>query len=256
MLYRFLVALLQPYPLLYLLTLVALVRLWRNYRVLRRRLLVPIVLLAMLGFVSLPVVGHLALGSLEWRYPPHDEVPEDAGAIVVLSGYVRPPSEAVPEVELGTDTLLRCLHALELYKAQPRPVLVSGGKVDPRTPGPTLAQAMGDFLVRQGVKKDDLLMEERSTTTYENAVLSSDILTQRGINKIVLVTSTSHMGRGERCFRTLGFRVVASACDYHTTWFSWSPNDFLLPSPRAALEVESACHEWLGIAWYWLQGRI
>ena len=52
-----------------------------------------IVPFGILGFVSLPVVGHLALGSLEWCYPPQDNVADDAGAIVVLSGYVRPPSD-------------------------------------------------------------------------------------------------------------------------------------------------------------------
>ena len=201
MIYRFIVTLLQPFPLLYLLILWALVRLWRNSLGNRRWLLVVIVPFGVLGFVSLPVVGHLALGSLEWRYPPQNEVPEDAEAIVVLSGYVRPPNGAAAEVELGSDTLLRCLHAARLYKAKPRPILVSGGKVVPGTPGPTLAQAMRDFMVSQGVKEQDLLMEDRSSTTYENAVLSGDVLSSRGIHKIVLVTSASHMRRGERCFR-------------------------------------------------------
>jgi len=256
MIYRFTVALLQPFPLFYLLTLVSLVRLWRNSLGNRRWLLLVIVPFGIVGFVSLPVVGHFALGSLEWRYPPQDQVPDDAGAIVVLSGYVRPRSEAISEVELGSDTLLRCLHAARLYKARPCPILVSGGRVDPSTSGPTLAQAMHDFLVGLGVKEQDLLVEERSRTTYENAALSGDILTQRGIHKIVLVTSASHMRRGERCFRALGFQVVPSACDYRTAWFPWSLSCFVLPSPYAAAEVELATHEWLGLAWYWLRGWI
>ena len=131
-------------------------------------------------------------------YPPHDEVPGDAGAMVVLSGYVRPPGKMLPEAELGSDTLLRCLHAARLYKAKPCLVIVSGGQVDPSTPGPTLARVMHDFLLGQGVKEEDLLMEDRSRTTYENAVLSGDILSRRGIDKLVLVTSASHMPRGER----------------------------------------------------------
>jgi uncharacterized SAM-binding protein YcdF (DUF218 family) len=256
MIYRFVVALLQPYPLLYLLTLVTLVRLWRKYRAIRRYLLVPIVPLAIFGLLSLPVVGYLALGSLEWRYPRQDEAPGDAGAIVVLSGYVSPPSDAAVEPELGSDTLLRCLHAVRLYKARPGLIVVSGGKVDPSTPGPTLAKAMHDFLVGQGVKDKDLLLDERSSTTYQNALLSGDILTRRGISKIVLVTSASHMRRAERCFRALGFQVVPSACDYRATWFSWSLSAFVLPDPHAAAGVELAMHEWLGMAYYWMCGRI
>jgi len=256
MIYRFTVALLQPFPLLYLLTLAALARLWLKRRGKRRRLLLAIVPLGMLGLVSLPVVGHLAVGSLEWRYPPHDEVLGDAGAMVVLSGYVRPPSNTLPDAELGSDTLMRCLHAARLYKAKPCLVIVSGGQVDPSTPGPTLARVMHDFLLGQGVKEEDLLLEDRSRTTYENAVLSGDILSRRGIDKLVLVTSASHMPRSERCFRALGFRVTPSACDYHTAGFSWSLSDFLLPNPHAATGVELATHEWLGMGWYWLNGRI
>jgi uncharacterized SAM-binding protein YcdF (DUF218 family) len=135
-------------------------------------------------------------------------------------------------------------------------MLVSGGRVDPKTAGPALGRAMHDFLARQGVKDTDLIVEERSRTTYENAVFSGEILTEMGVKEIVLVTSASHIGRGERCFRALGFQVVLSACDYRTADFTWSPCDFLLPSPGAAAVVEIALHEWLGMAWYWLWGRV
>jgi uncharacterized SAM-binding protein YcdF (DUF218 family) len=254
MIYRFIVTLLQPYPLLYLLTLVALLRLWRKRPAERRLVLFVLVPLLLLGIVSLPAVGHFAVGTLEWRYPPQSAAAGDAGVIVVLSGYVRPPSETVPEAELGSDTFLRCLHAARLYKAKPRPILVSGGPNGPT--GPTLARSMRDFLAGQGVKEEDLLMEEESGTTYENALHSGEILSRRNFNRIVLVTSAFHMPRSERCFRALGFQVVASPCDYHSVRSSWTPCDFLLPSPHAAAGVEMAVHEWLGIAWYWLRGRI
>jgi uncharacterized SAM-binding protein YcdF (DUF218 family) len=254
MIYRFIVTLLQPFPLLYLLTLVGLVRLWRKRRTERRFVLLALVPFLLLGIVCLPAVGYFAVGTLEWRYPPQSNAPGDAGVIVVLSGYVRPPSETVPEVELGPDTLLRCLHAASLYKTRPRPVLVSGGKMSPT--GPTLARAMRDFLAGQGVKEEDLLMEEESGTTYENAARSGEILSRLGFNRIVLVTSAFHMPRSERCFRALGFQVVTSPCDYHSVRETWMLSDFLLPSPYAAAGVVMAVHEWLGMAWYWLCGRI
>ncbi len=254
MIYRIIVTILQPFPLFYLLTLAGLVRLWRKRRSERRLVLFALVPFLLLGIISLPAVGHFAVGTLEWRYPPQSDSPGDAGVIVVLSGYVRPPSETVPEVELGSDTLLRCLHAARLYKAKPRPILVSGGRFD--ATGPSLARSMRDFLAGQGVKEEDLLMEEESATTYENAKLSGAILSRRGFNRIVLVTSAFHMPRSERCFRAQGFQVVTSPCDYRSVRASWTPCDFLLPSPYAAAGVEMAMHEWLGVAWYWLCGRV
>ncbi len=254
MIYRFIITLLQPFPLLYLLTLAALVRLFRKRPAERRLVLCALVPFLLLGVISLPAIGHLALGTLEWRYGPQNDSPGDAGVIVVLSGYVRAASETVPEAELGDDTRLRCVHAARLYKAKPRPILVSGGKNGPT--GPTLARSMRDFLVGQGVKDEDLWMEEESGNTYENAVLSGEILSRRGINRIVLVTSAFHMPRSEGCFRALGFQVVPSPCDYHSAMANWMPCDFLLPSPHAAAGVEIAVHEWLGLAWYRLRGRI
>jgi uncharacterized SAM-binding protein YcdF (DUF218 family) len=254
MIYRFIVTLLQPFPLLYLLTLVCLVRLWRKRRTDNRNIGYTLAAFLLLGIISLPAVGYFALGTLEWRYPPQSDSPGDAGVIVVLAGYVRPASETVPADELGSDTLQRCLHAAKLYKAKPRPILVSGGKNGPT--GPTLAQSMRDFLAGQGVKKEDLLTEEESGTTYENAKFSGEILSKRGFNRMVLVTSAFHMARSERCFRALGFQVVTSPCDYHSVRAVWTPCDFLLPNPHSAVGVEMALHEWLGMAWYWLSGRI
>jgi uncharacterized SAM-binding protein YcdF (DUF218 family) len=254
MFYRIIVTILQPFPLFYLLALAGLIRLWRKRPAERRLINFVVVPFLLLGFISLPAVGHFAIGTLEWRYPPQSNAQGEARVIVVLSGYVRPPSETVPEAELGSDTLLRCLHAAQLYKAKPRPILVSGGRVDAN--GPSLARSMRDFLVGQGVREEDLIMEEESANTYQNALLSGEILSRLGYERIVLVTSALHMPRSERCFRAIGFQVVTSPCDYHSVRAHWTPCDFLLPSPHAAAGTEMAVHEWLGMAWYWLCGRI
>jgi uncharacterized SAM-binding protein YcdF (DUF218 family) len=254
--YQFLSALLQPFPLLYLLGAIGLVVLWRHRVETRKRLLWATIPFVALGIACMPVVGYLAIGSLEWRYPPQDVLPEGTEAIVVLSGSVRPPSDTVPEVELGAETLLRCLHAARLHhQGKPCRIVVSGGRVDPGIPGPALARAMRDFLVGQGVPNSDLLMEDQSRTTYENAALTGRLLVQHGISKIVLVTSASHMQRAEGCFRAVGFQVTPSPCDYHATRFTWSASK-VLPDPHAAVNVQLAAHEWLGILWCWLQGRV
>lgn len=114
---------------------------------------------------------------------------------------------------------------------------------------------MHDFLVDQGVKERDLLMEGTSSTTYENALYARDLLFQRGINKIVLVTGASHLWRAEGCFHAQGFQVTPSACDFRARRVAWSVRNFL-PSSHASADVQLVVHEWLGIAWYWLHGRI
>jgi hypothetical protein len=88
------------------------------------------------------------------------------------------------QAELGEGTLRRCVKAVELYRqGKACPVLVSGGKVNPDDPGPTCTEAVRDFLIRVGVKADDVILEGRSRDTYENAVESCKLLRERGCGK-------------------------------------------------------------------------
>ncbi len=254
--YRLLTDLAQPAALLVLLTALAVANLWRKPRVGRRRLLLLTIPFVLLLVWCTPVVGYLTLGSLEWRYPPLDKRPEDVEAIVVLSGYVRVLDEEGTQVELGEDTLYRCLRAAEVYRqGKPCPIVVSGGKVDADAPGPALAVVMRDFLRQQGVADGDLIVEDRSRTTYENAVECCRLLNERGIHRIVLVTDATHLGRASACFRKQGADVVPCGCRYRAARLEWSVPTFL-PDPAAARGSAEACHEWLGTAWYRLCGRM
>ncbi|MBN2477625.1 MAG: YdcF family protein [Pirellulales bacterium] len=254
--YRFIVFWLQPFPLLGLLLVLGLVNLWRKRELSRRRLLLVTIPLVGLVVLFMPASGYLAQGTLEWLYPPQDAPAEGFQAIVVLAGYVRPPDDVLPQAELGHSTLDRCLHAARVYaRSGPCPIVVTGGKVDPHTPGPPAAHTMRDFLLTQGVAPSDLLVEDRSRTTYENATETKKLLAERGIDRIVLVTTATHMFRADRCFRVQGFEVTPSGCTYESTHFDWSVFSFL-PHPSAADKVQQAVHEWLGILWYWLHGRV
>ena len=126
---------------------------------------------------------------------------------------------------------------------------------NPRTPGPTCAEAMRDFLVDQGVAESDLLIEDQSRTTYENAVNTAKLLKARGIERVILVTDAVHMRRAHACFVAQGVDVLPSGCDYQATRFDWSVFTFI-PRPGAARDVQRVAHEWIGIVWYRMHGRI
>jgi uncharacterized SAM-binding protein YcdF (DUF218 family) len=254
--YHLITGLLQPTLLCSLLSIAALAWLWRKRRESRRRLLCLTVPFAALMVLCVPAVGYLALGTLEWSYPPLERRPDDTEAIVVLSGYVAPPGGARLQPEMGEDTVQRCLKAAELYhQGRPCPVLVSGGKVHPDTPGPTLAEVMRDFLLRLGVKPSDVIVEDQSRTTYENAVESCRLLRERGLTRTVLVTDAIHLGRALGCFRKQGFEPVPCGCRYRATAFRTTLGQFL-PNPASARGCAEACHEWFGTIWYRLCGRI
>jgi uncharacterized SAM-binding protein YcdF (DUF218 family) len=252
---RLLLDLAQPTVFLSLLTLLAAANLWRKRKENRGRLLWLTVPLVLLVLWCMPATSYLALGLLEWSNPPLQRRPADTEAIVVLSGYLRVATSGGTQVELGEDTLCRCVRAAEVYRDGKRcPVVVSGGKFDAAAPGPALAVAMGDFLRRQGVAEDDLIVEDRSLTTYQNAVESCRLLDERGIHKIVLVTDAAHLDRAVACFRKQGAEVIPCGCRYRALGIDWSLRAFL-PDPTAARGTQDALHEWLGSAWYRVQGK-
>lgn len=256
MFYPLIVTLMQPYTLLMCGLLVSLLVLWRGGAKRRWARRIAIACLAGLWLISTPLVSYLAVWSLERLYPPLQAFPQDAQAIVVLTGGIRINDEQGEQVELGGDTAFRSMHAAELYqRAGHCWVVPSGGKLDAEVPGPTLAQGAGDLLLRLGVAQGDLILEDQSRTTYENALDCREILGKREIRRIVLVTDATHMLRAARCFRAAGFEVVPAPCNFRAGRLRLTAGDFL-PSPDAAAGIGTVSHEWLGLVWYWLHGRV
>jgi uncharacterized SAM-binding protein YcdF (DUF218 family) len=249
-----LAALATPLALLFLLTLLGLIRLWWKRGEGRRRVLGAAVPFLLAYLLSTPPASYLALHSLEQPYPPSEEVPANAEAIVVLAGSVRIANSVRPQPELGPDTLYRCLRAAALHRKAPHlPVVVSGGTTGDDEPA--YAHVMRDFLLGQSVKAPGLIVEDRSRNTFENAVECGRLLRQRGITRVVLVTSASHMRRAAGCFRAQGFEVTPSACNHLETEYRAIPSD-TIPSARSIVNVDTAFHEWVGLLVYRLRGRL
>jgi uncharacterized SAM-binding protein YcdF (DUF218 family) len=254
--YFFLVCLLRPYTFGVLLTAAGLAYAWWRCPAARRRLCLAGVPLVVLVLLSLPCLAYLEMGSLEWQYPPLREPPAHVEALVVLAGSIRPADATRLRPEPAEDTLYRCLYAAELYRQVGGcPVVVSGGRMNGDPMEPSCAAVMRDFLQGLGVSAADLVTEDDSRTTYENATGCRELLERRGVRRVVLVTDAGHMLRAERCFRRQGLEVVAAPCNQHATEFHLSSFAFV-PSADALLESDYAWHEWLGVLWYWCRGRM
>jgi uncharacterized SAM-binding protein YcdF (DUF218 family) len=252
----FLTGLLDPYRLLFLLLGAGIAILWRRRRVPIGRLLLTTLAFAALAVISTPAIAYLSLGTLEWRYPPVEGMPDGAEAIVVLGGGMNPPDTVRPRAEMNADTLARCLHAVAVYRGgRPCPVVVCGGRIAPGASTPPLAHLMRDFLSDLGFDDEAIIVEDRSRTTHENAVECSKLLRERGIGEVVLVTDAVHMFRALHSFRKHGILAVPSACHHGATEFEWSVWGFL-PSVGAVQGHQRAFHEWLGSAWYWIRGYL
>jgi uncharacterized SAM-binding protein YcdF (DUF218 family) len=176
---------------------------------------------------------------------------DGAGAIVVLAAGIIAEAPGNPEAALKENTYMRCRYGAWLWKkSRQLPVLLCGGPV-PVTP--PAAAVMRRVMMEQGVPESLIWTEERSTSTYENARNGAGILRAKGIGRIVLVTEAYHMLRSERCFRKQGLEVIPAPCSF--TELLPEANGWL-PGGEGVLTNEQTLHEWLGLSWYFVRGRI
>lgn len=94
----------------------------------------------------------------------------------------------------GGDTTARAKKAIDLYKnGWGKKIIFSGAAKDKS--GPSNAAAMRTIAVNSGVDKDDIMIDEYSDTTEENASNSQKIFSDNNIDSIILVTSGYHQRR-------------------------------------------------------------
>ena len=166
------------------------------------------------GLLFLVFAAHTALSA---RIARRAEV---RAVIVLGAGLVK--GEVPP---LLAARLRRALTAVEERSAQGRRIRIvpSGGRGgdEPRAEG----VAMAEWLRRQGVADEDILVEDRARTTRENLVLSAELLEQRGVpSPFLIVTSNYHAPRAAMLARRLGIDAQAVGCP--TALYYW-PSAYL-----------------------------
>jgi uncharacterized SAM-binding protein YcdF (DUF218 family) len=201
-----------------------------------------------------PPVPLMYLHYLESRYPqlPAETDMRQFVGVVLLGG-------ALSRSELWEDSgqialnehAERMTAAVALARKHPHlKVLFTGGIATITSKGLTEAVRARKFFDEMGVDPAQMLYEDQSRNTFENALFSATI---NGVNKAdrwLLLTSASHMPRSMGVFRKLGWNVTPYPVDYNTVgdvdWLDISPHF----GPR---RWTAALHELLGYdAYRWL----
>ncbi|HET6746984.1 MAG TPA: YdcF family protein [Candidatus Saccharimonadales bacterium] len=94
----------------------------------------------------------------------------------------------------GGDTLARTREAIALYKSGWAPKLIFSGAAQDKS-GPSNAEVMRREARSAGVPDSDIITEELSATTKENAENTQTIFTRNEISSVILVTSAYHQRR-------------------------------------------------------------
>jgi len=256
---KFLPLFLYPTGLITLLIILTLV-FWK-----KRRLALTFLISA---FVILLVAGNKYTATslartLEWQYPTLTEG-VTADVIVVLGGGTEPDVSPRSMVELNSAGD-RVLYGFKLYQEDTAPViLLSGGDIDFLDDSPsTPADDMAILLEMLGVPREDMLIQNASLNTQQDAEFSCQIIKEKGYEKVILVTSAFHMPRSVALFEGQGCPVIPAPVDFSITEESWESlahptiEEFiinLLPSYTHLSTVTKTMKEYFGMWYYHLSG--
>jgi uncharacterized SAM-binding protein YcdF (DUF218 family) len=218
--------------------------------------------LAVAGGAGLLVFGllptsHYIAHALEARFP-RPSLPDEVAGIVLLAGSERPAaSDAWGEPQLS-DAGSRYVAALRLAARYPQARLVHSGDTLP-APGAGLlgTQSGVAHQIFGGIGLDPARVsyESESRDTCEHAPRVRAVAQPQPGETWVVVSSAMHLPRVVGCFRAAGWSdVVPYPTDYRVVLGGWRAASF-----RIAVNLQlfdAALHEWVGLAYYRLTGRI
>lgn len=152
----------------------------------------------------------------------------------------------------------RVLHAVHLYReGKINKILVSGGSGKILQDSVTEAILLKRLLLQSGIPEADILVEDASRNTHENALFSKSLLDEKAPNqRYLLLTSAFHMRRASACFAKVGLPVGLYSADLRTDENKFTPDILFLPSSGGLHNWEIIIREMLGMMAYKVSGYI
>ena len=209
----------------------------RFYRKTRRRLVVAgmgCLLVYLLSF-------HTPLLWLVARPLKISQFPKPADVIVTFAGGVGESGKA------GQGYRERVVHSVNLYKKGfAKKMIFSSGYVYVMQE----AEVMEALATHLGVSVEDIILEKRAGSTYQNVKFTLDIMKKHGWDSALVVSSPYHMRRVIFVYNKIAPEIEVT----------------LTPVPRSGFygdekkvkwkHIRAIAHEYIAIIYYWLKGYI
>ncbi len=133
------------------------------------------------------ILGLLWTGSVWWKMESARssdlDKPSDVGIILGASMWGDSPSPGLTE---------RLEEALRLYREKKFSHIIVSGGLDKPEYKYTEAEGMRNYLIEHGVPESSILLENKARSTYENLLLSQEIMSKQGFVSAVIVTHQYH----------------------------------------------------------------
>jgi uncharacterized SAM-binding protein YcdF (DUF218 family) len=201
--------------------------------------------------VAYGALGGPALRALEGDYRPLAVPPSDIKWIVVLGGGATSDPDLPPAQRASRATLARAVEGVRLHRLLPEAKLVVSGAAV--LGGGADADAMAAIARELGVPQAGIVVDAVSVDTESQARMMRQLV--KG-ERCIVVTSAAHMRRSLALFRKAGLDALPAPTHFLSQRnASLSLGDFF---PRAGHidGADVAAHEYLGLAWARMTGKI
>ncbi|MGV2451560.1 UNVERIFIED_CONTAM: YdcF family protein [Ralstonia mannitolilytica] len=175
--------------------------------------------------ITTGIAGKFTANYLQKEYATQTPTVSSPSVIVILGGGTVRLNEIQQSHIISSS---RIITAFKLYQSakknkQSCKILLSGNG---NRNGKSEAALYASSLIEMGIPEADILKEDKSMSTYENAKYSSMILRKLSASKVYLVTSGFHMKRSVLLFKTFGVNTLPCPSDIINTHLTLVPNSY------------------------------
>jgi uncharacterized SAM-binding protein YcdF (DUF218 family) len=221
-----------------------------KWKLIFKRISIFILIFFSLGFPLNLLVSRWEVAGIQMKKVENYEIG------VVLSGMAEYNKDLkVLSARRGID---RIWQTISLYKnGKIKKILISGDSGYVIRKGLHEADQLKEVLVKWGIPAEDIIVENKSKNTYENAQFTGDLLRQyKYKKKFLLITSALHMPRAAACFKKQNLEFDVFTTDHYSMKNTEFTFDQLIPSISCFVMWEVYLKEVIGYTVYSLRGYL
>ncbi len=169
------------------------------------------------------------------------QTPKPADVIVTFAGGVGESGKA------GQGHRERVVHSVNLYKkGSAKKMIFSSGYAYVMQE----AEVMKALAVYLGIPGEDIVLEKKAGSTYQNVKFTKDIMKKYGWDSALVVSSPYHMRRVMMVFNKIAPDIEVTLTPVPTSGFYGKEKKVKWK------HIKAIAHEYLAIIYYWIKGYI
>lgn len=142
--------------------------------------------------------------------------PKSGNNAIVTLGYALNPDGSMHDI-----LVQRLETTLAMAKSDPKAVIILTGGVPKNHK--TEGKLMADWLLAKGVSADRIIEENYATSTVDNALFSSYALARHNIEHATIISSASHVRRGQTLFEIASWQTGPRGITFDTVGYPDKP---------------------------------